>query len=84
MGHIHNMLLCIEMISFINHEHESPFKMILQSVAVISITDLHVMVTCCISLSINIYSSNVLPNSCIGIIIECSFGFAGCIQTGWS
>ncbi len=37
------------------------FKMILQSVAVISITDLHVMVTCCISLTINIYSSNVLP-----------------------
>ncbi len=60
--------------------------MILQSVAVISITDLHVMVTCCISLTINIYSSNVLPNSCIGIIIKCSFGFAvaGCIQTGWS
>ncbi len=56
--------------------------MILQSVAVISITDLHVMVTCCISLTINIYSSNVLPNSCIGIIIKCSFGFAvaGCIQ----
>ncbi len=28
-----------------------------KSVAVISITDLHVMVTCCISLTINIYYS---------------------------
>ncbi len=26
VGHIHNMLLCIEMISFINHEHESPLR----------------------------------------------------------
>ncbi len=26
VGHIHNMQLCIEMISFINHEHENPLR----------------------------------------------------------
>ncbi len=26
VGHIHNMQLCIEMISFINNEHESPLR----------------------------------------------------------
>ncbi len=26
VGHIHNMQLCIEIISFINNEHESPLR----------------------------------------------------------
>ncbi len=64
VGHIHNMQLCIEIISFINNEKDdftifvnqgiSAFVLkvwsgevnLRKSVAVISITDLHVMVTC--------------------------------------
>ncbi len=64
VGHIHNMQLCIEIISFINNEKDyftvfvnqgiSAFVRevwsgevnLKKSVAVISITDLHVMVTC--------------------------------------